>query len=481
MLMPMDGAMDDVRPSCPLAPPAPDSPLARALAEEAANGLARRMPELSAHVVITRTQAIVLAAVLALPLLCAALWPAAMWQATIWLTSLAFLAGIVFRAAVSGVGMRVPPRAEAAAGDDLPVYTILVPLYREANVLPKLAGALRALDYPPGLLDIKIVVEADDTETVAAAQHLTAPFEVVPVPPGTPRTKPRACNYALNFARGAFTVIYDAEDEPEPDQLRKAVTAFAARPPEVACLQARLNFYNAGENWLTKLFAIEYALWFDVMLPGLQRMGVPMPLGGTSNHFRTDALRKLGGWDAWNVTEDADLGIRIAQRGGRVEMLDSTTFEEAPTRWAVWKNQRARWMKGYMQTWLVHTRAPLALIGRAGFGGFVAFHLFIGGAVLAALATPLLWALFVVSIVLARHQPAAAVSLSSLVTGNILLTALAMAAPVRRGWHTLSPYGLSMMLYWTLIAVAAWRGLKELMLRPWHWDKTEHGLSRWMR
>ena len=471
--------LDDVDVLCPLAPLAPDSALARQLADDAANGLARRMPELSAHVVITKAQIAALAAAVALPAICAAIWPEAMWQAVIWFTSLAFLLGIVFRAAVSGVGFRTAPRAEAVVGDALPVYTILVPLYREANVLPKLVEALTALDYPSALLDIKIIAEEDDHKTLAAAAHLTAPFEIVRVPRGSPQTKPRACNYALNFARGAFTVIYDAEDAPEPDQLRKAVAAFAVRPGTVACLQAKLNFYNAPENWLTRLFAIEYALWFDVMLPGLQRMGVPMPLGGTSNHFRTAALRQLGGWDAWNVTEDADLGIRIAQRGGRVEMLDSTTFEEAPTRWGVWKRQRSRWMKGYMQTWLVHTRRPLALIERAGVGGFAAFHLFIGGAVLAALATPLLWLVFAASIVLAPHQSAAAISLSSLVTGNVLLTMLAMAGPARRGWHDLSPYGLSMMLYWTLIAVAAWRGLKELIVRPWHWDKTEHGLSRW--
>jgi glycosyltransferase XagB len=472
--------MDDGETMRPLAPPALDSALAKRLADEAANGLARRMPELSAHVVITKAQSAVLTTAVIAPLGCAVLWPEAMWQMAIWLTSLAFLIGIVFRAAISGIGMRTAPQADAAALDDLPVYTILVPLYREANVLAKLAEALAQLDYPPALLDIKIIVEEDDDETRAAASALAPPFEIVCVPRGEPRTKPRACNYALNFARGAFAVIYDAEDEPEPTQLKKAVAAFRARPADVACLQARLNFFNASENWLTKVFAIDYALWFDIMLPGLQRLGVPMPLGGTSNHFRTETLRRLGGWDAFNVTEDADLGIRIAQLGGRVEMLDSITLEEAPRHWRVWKTQRARWMKGYMQTWLVHTRRPFALIGRAGLGGFLAFHLFIGGAVAAALATPLLWALFAASMLLARDQ-AAAISLSSLITGNVLLTALAMAAPVRRGWPDLSPYGIGMALYWTLIAVAAWRGLKELVLRPSHWDKTEHGLSRWAR
>ncbi|MEJ0025850.1 MAG: glycosyltransferase [Rhizomicrobium sp.] len=481
---------EDVR-ALPLAPGA--GPRARAaadiseeqaarLADEAANGLARAMPELSAHVVITRAQIVAFLLVFAGCGIFAAAAPHAAWEALVSFLSLAFIAGTFFRTVLATIAPR--PRSEPAAADDaaLPLYTILVPLYREANVLPRLARALLLIDYPHDKLDIKIIVEADDEETAAAAAALEGrgPFEIVRVPQGLPRTKPRACNYALNFARGAFTVIYDAEDRPERDQLRKAVAAFRARAANIACLQARLNFYNATDNVLTRLFALDYAVWYEVMLPALDRLGVPMPLGGTSNHFRTSVLRALGGWDSFNVTEDADLGIRIAQLGMRVSMIDSMTFEEAPTLTGVWLRQRSRWMKGYMQTWLVHTRRPLALARRAGLGGFAAFHLFIGGSVAASLAAPLLWLVFVLSLAFGGGD-GAGISLAALAGGNLLLTVLAMASPIRRGWQDLSPYGLGMTLYWAMISVAAWRGLGQLIRRPFYWEKTAHGLSRQAR
>jgi cellulose synthase/poly-beta-1,6-N-acetylglucosamine synthase-like glycosyltransferase len=226
-------------------------------------------------------------------------------------------------------------------------------------------------DYPRDRLDIKLVLEADDTETIAAAEQCGGGLEIVRVPDHGPRTKPKAANYALSFARGEYLVIYDAEDRPEPDQLLKAVAAFRAAPRRIACLQARLNFYNADHNWITRMFALDYALWFDVLLPGLDRIGVPMPLGGTSNHFRTQILRDIGGWDAFNVTEDADIGIRLSQLGFGVSMIASTTYEEAPIALGPWLRQRSRWLKGYMQTWLVHMRDPLRLLRSAGPGGFL--------------------------------------------------------------------------------------------------------------
>jgi glycosyltransferase XagB len=226
---------------------------------------------------------------------------------------------------------------------------------------------------------------------------------------------------------------------------------------------------------------LDYALWFDVLLPGLDRIGVPMPLGGTSNHFRTTLLRELGGWDPFNVTEDADLGIRITQLGKRVAMLDSTTFEEAPGRLEVWLKQRSRWLKGYMQTWLVHTRDPVALLRRAGAGGFFAFHLFVGGSVATSLASPLLWAIFLWSVVMGSNghpSNGIALSASGLIGGTAILTWLAAIAPLRRGWHNLAPYGFTAALYWSLISIAAWRGLVQLIVSPFHWEKTAHGLSR---
>ena len=459
------------------------------LAEDAVCALARTHPSLSAKTVITRKQAclISLAAIIAVAVL--ATRPPAAYGLFTGVLSAGFIAGTIFRTALAWIGGTERDVCPPLADDDssLPVYTILVPLYREANVLPGLIEALLLLDYPKDKLDIKLIVEADDRETVAVAEGLEhrGPFQVVRVPPGTPRTKPRACNYAFPFARGEFTVIYDAEDRPERDQLRKAIAQFRRGQRSIACLQARLNFYNANENWLTRLFALDYALWFDVLMPGLEKLRVPMPLGGTSNHFRTSALKTVGAWDPFNVTEDADLGIRLAQMGMRVAMLNSTTFEESPTTLGAWLKQRSRWLKGYMQTWLVHMRDPAALRRRTGWRRLVSLQLFLGGSVISALVNPLLWLMFVSSghFGVPAQSPLAELSLTSisaigLVGGNAMLTWLAIIAPQRRGWNSLAPYGLTVTLYWGLISLAAWRALWQLITRPFHWEKTAHGLSR---
>ncbi|HEX4294222.1 MAG TPA: glycosyltransferase family 2 protein [Rhizomicrobium sp.] len=287
-------------------------------------------------------------------------------------------------------------------------------------------------------------------------------------------------NFALPFARGEFVVIYDAEDRPEPDQLRKAVAMFRALPQTTACLQARLAFYNAPENWLTRQFEADYRLWFGMLLQGLDRIGVPIPLGGTSNHFRIDVLRDIGAWDPFNVTEDADLGIRLSQRGFRVAMLDSTTFEEAPTRLGVWIKQRSRWLKGYMQTWLVHSRQTGSLVRQTGLKGFLAFQFFIGGAVVSALVNPLLWIVCVLSYVFPGLFPSGLEQLSAAgaIGSNSILAGLAVSAAIRCGDRRLLPCGLTVAFYWLLISVAAWRGLWHLVTRPFHWEKTTHGLSR---
>jgi cellulose synthase/poly-beta-1,6-N-acetylglucosamine synthase-like glycosyltransferase len=227
------------------------------------------------------------------------------------------------------------------------------------------------------------------------------------------------------------------------------------------------------------MFALDYALWFDMLLPGLDRIGMPMPLGGTSNHFRTAILRDIGGWDAFNVTEDADIGIRLAQLGYRVSMIASTTYEEAPIAAGAWLRQRSRWLKGYMQTWLVHMRHPLRLLRRAGLGGFLAFQLFLGGGVIFALANPLLWAAFLGSALFGwrvwqgfGHVPGA-----SLLANNLLLTYLAMISPGRRGRADLAPWGLTVIVYWAMVSLAGYRALGQLVTRPFFWEKTTHGVT----
>lgn len=455
----------------------------------ATHGLGLRHPELSARRVLEYGQVAGAAAIVAA--LLAGLWlapgPARLTLA--FLLGAAFVANAAFRAVLvwagAGSGTAAPPCGDKET--ELPRYSILVPLYREARVVEGLVAALRALDYPPERLEIALVAEADDEETLAAlaAAQLDARFFVITVPTGFPRTKPKAANYALQLLSGEFMVIYDAEDRPEPDQLRKAVAGFRVAPESVACLQARLNFYNAYECWLTRMFALDYALWFDFLLPGLERLRIPMPLGGTSNHFRTAALRVVYGWDPYNVTEDADLGIRLARLGLRVATLDSTTYEEAPVTFGNWLRQRSRWMKGYMQTWLVHMRNPVRLLRHAGIGGFFGLQLFVGGTFLTALLNPLLWAVFLVSTLLGGlpavdflNAPFSHASAAGLVVGNAFFTYLAMLGPYRRGWLELTPYGIAAPIYWLLISLAAYRGLWQLAVRPWHWDKTEHGQTR---
>lgn len=463
------------------------------LAKDAAYALDERAPEISARQVMTRAQFRIIAACTVSIVTAFSVAPVLSLAVLLTAVGIVYAANIVLRVLLfAAAGWREKGHAiskhELAAFNDreLPAFTIIAPLYREAHMVGPLVRALKALDYPSAKLDIKIVLEEDDTETIAAAKaaRLDGRFEILRVPLGSPRTKPRACNYALRFARGAFTVIYDAEDRPEPDQLKKAAAAFRSAPSSVACFQARLNVYNANENWLTRMFALEYAAWFDFLLPGLARLGIPIPLGGTSNHFRTQVLRDVGGWDAFNVTEDADLGIRLSRRGLCAVPLDSTTYEEAVPKLRGWIRQRSRWIKGYMQTTLVHLRRPSHFSRTAGFGPFAGFVLFVGGAAATNLLGPVVWAL---ALLLAFGESetllgpyggeVAATSYFSLIAGNGLLTLLAMLAPLKRGWWHLAPYGASVFFYWFLISAAAYKALWQLASCPFYWEKTDHGVS----
>jgi cellulose synthase/poly-beta-1,6-N-acetylglucosamine synthase-like glycosyltransferase len=379
---------------------------------------------------------------------------------------------------------------EYDADNALPLYTILVPLHREGQMLPTLLQRLAALEYPRERLEILLLVEADDEETRAALEACELPAYIRPlrVPPGLPRTKPRALNVGLARARGEYIVVYDAEDCPEPDQLRIAVAAFRALSRRTVCLQARLNFYNARQTLLTRLFAIDYTMWYELLLPGLTRLRGFVPLGGTSNHFRIEALRRLGGWDPYNVTEDCDLGARIAGAGLQVGMIDSVTWEEAVTRVGPWIRQRSRWVKGYIQTYLVHMRRPVRLWREVGPIGFLDFQLLVGGSSLALLINPLMW-LLTLTYALGHGTPLAGMieslfptavyypALACLVIGNFIFFYSNLYACIRSGQVGLTRYALLSPLYWLLMSVGAWVGLLSLVRNPFYWAKTEHGVS----
>ena len=384
-----------------------------------------------------------------------------------------------------------PPLVRPARIADrrLPVYTIIVALYREAAAVEDLVAALRSLDYPAEKLDVKLVVEADDIETGLALLRLELgpPFEIVTAPAAGPRTKPKALNAALALARGSFTAVYDAEDRPDPDQLRRALDAFLGTDEDLACVQASLTIDNTDDSWLARLFTAEYAAQFDLFLPGLAALELPLPLGGSSNHFRTAALRKVGAWDPYNVTEDADLGMRLARLGYRSTIVRSSTYEEAPSRCGPWLRQRTRWFKGWLQTWLVHMRSPRRLFADLGFSGFVSFQLVVGGSVLAALIHPLVLAGFLYSyfagLPFFGHNGPLVTTLAwvygaALIAGYLTSIILGLRGLKRRGLMRAAWWLMAVPLHWLLLSAAAWRALYQLMRDPQRWEKTEHGLAR---
>lgn len=456
-------------------------------------GRAQADPEHCAMQILTRPQswALALAAVAAAALL----WwhPSASLAAANFVLCLLLLGSLLLRVLLVWTGSGTLYRASSTAEEvqsldarDLPTYTILVPLYRDAAVVPILARALRSLDYPKSKLDIKLILEGDDPGTIEACKKagLEGCVELIVVPPSQPRTKPKALNYAMAFARGQYLTIYDAEDVPEPDQLKKAVLAFRKAPWDVVCFQARLNYFNWHENWLTRMFCLEYSLWFDWYLPGLEALGIPIPLGGTSNHFRAEVVRAVGGWDPFNVTEDADLGVRFTMSGWRVGVLDSTTYEEANGHLWNWIRQRSRWVKGYLQTWLVYMRHPLRSWRRLGWRGFLGFHGFIGGSFLGPLAFPPLACLYLAWLVTRSAlfdplfpPPVLAMSLL-LLAGNGLLIYFHMLAAWVRKLPVLVFFATHLPAYYLLMSAAAWRALWQLVTRPHYWEKTEHGLTR---
>lgn len=465
----------------------------RQLLDDASNGLWRADEDRSARKVLTPPQ--VLAGLVCLLTLAGALLasPTDTVVATITLLACGFSASVGFKFAICLAGayhegvVEVTDAEVAAMGDaELPIYTVLVPCYHEANVVPQLMANLGDLDYPQEKLEILLLLEEDDTETRAAAAAARPPATVtfLTVPSGPPQTKPKACNVGLMFARGEYLVIYDAEDRPEPSQLKRAIAAFRKGGDDLVCIQAALNYFNSTENALTKLFTLEYSFWFDYMLPGLDALRLPIPLGGTSNHFRTDALRRLGGWDPYNVTEDADLGIRAAALGKRVGVVNSTTFEEANNAYGNFVRQRSRWIKGYMQTTLVHLRHPVDLVRTTGWRQALSFALLVAGTPISFLTVPPLYVLTIVFLFvspaeLGHYIPAWVVWLgvANFLVGNALMIYVAMMGVFKRRQHRLVFWALLNPLYWLLHALGAYKALWQLAFRPHYWEKTLHGLS----
>lgn len=460
------------------------------LARRATCDLFDRFPDLSARLVANGWQGSILGGSLVAMLVALWLEPAGAWLALHLLFTVFFLACVGLRMVVL-LSVQPPRNGSLAASPtaELPVYSVLVALRREAEVVPELVAALERIEWPQSKLEIKLVCEADDRETLDALGALALPrnMAVVAVPAFGPRTKPKALAYALPLASGEFVVLYDAEDHPHPQQLFAAWQKFRASPPEVACVQAPLEVANRDAGLIAHMFAFEYASLFRGLLPWLSSRRMLVPLGGTSNHFRRAVLEEVGSWDPYNVTEDADLGMRLARFGYRTETIAFPTYESGPDTFAAWLPQRTRWFKGWMQTWFVHMRDPALLLRELGPGSFAVAQILFAGMALSALAHPFLLVTGLVLVVdLALARPTANLK-AALLTLDLVNIACGYLSFLLLGWQTLKlreklgfwKVVLFTPVYWMMMSLAAWRAAWQLWRRPHLWEKTPHRPLGW--
>jgi glycosyltransferase XagB len=455
---------------------------------ETSNGLFERWPSLSARTVLSGEQGFFIGALAAATIAALLAEPMLTLSVVHVILSLSYLAALMLRLTALAVKIHRPRTAKRLAMQpvQLPRYTVMVALYREAPVVGQLVACLERLDWPRALIDIKLVCEEDDGKTISAIKTLQPgpQFEIITVPPGKPRTKPKALTYALACARGELLAIYDAEDRPHPQQLREAHAAFLEGPPELACLQAPLIIANARQSALSAMFSLEYSALFRGLLPMLARHRMPLPLGGTSNHFKTAILKEVGGWDPYNVTEDADLGLRLYRLGYRSDVLTRQTLEDAPVEVSVWMAQRARWFKGWLQTWLVLMRNPLKLAREMGLPAFLTFQLMVGGMLISALLHPLifvfLW-LGISALADAASGDLPLIVLPLLVTdvvnvlgSYLIFLGLGVGSMIDHEKRLIGWRWALVPAYWMMISVAAWRAVIELKTKPFHWNKTPH-------
>ncbi|HXA27605.1 MAG TPA: glycosyltransferase [Candidatus Angelobacter sp.] len=470
------------------------SPRSRGRLADSIDGLRLRFPDMSASTVLSSGQRRVLATAAVLLVFGFLFAPIATLVALNGVVAVLYTVVLVHNVRVWRRIVHEPTLlhisdAEARAIPDceLPVYSVMVAAYREQQIIGETLRALEQLDYPRDRLEVMLLLEADDKATIAAARaaNPAANVAIVLVPSALPRTKPKALNYGLPELHGEFVTVYDAEDRPDPLQLRKAALAFSRAAPEVACLQARLEYHNAEQNRITRWFAVEYLTWFARMLPAIASVNTPVPLGGTSMHIRRSTLEHVGGWDPHNVTEDCDLGIRLYRMGYRTQILDSATFEEANSDFVNWVKQRSRWYKGFIQTWLVHMRHPVLLHRQLGASGFAGFNVLVGATSLVAVLNPVFWLLtglwFLAKPAIVQmlfpdwiYFP----GLVSMLFGNFLAFYAGLLTVRAANRPDLLRAVLSYPFYWAMMSLGAVRACIQLVAAPFVWEKTLHGLDR---
>lgn len=407
----------------------------------------------------------------------------------LYFTDLLFNLYVILRSFIKKPEIQISASEIAQVPDTAwPTYTIFCPLYKEWTVVPQFVTAIGKLSYPKEKLQVVLLLEADDEETIRHVKAFDLPsfFEIRIIPDSLPKTKPKALNFGLLHATGEYIVVYDAEDVPDSDQLKKAVLGFQKVKPNTICVQAKLNFYNPHQNILTRAFTAEYSLWFDLVLTGLQSINAPIPLGGTSNHFKKSDLETMKGWDPFNVTEDCDLGVRLSKQGYRTAIIDSVTLEEANSDLLNWFNQRTRWIKGYIQTYLVHMRDVRLFFHGPNKFHIVTFQLVVGGKIASMFINPFMWLITisyfalrsVIGPTIESFFPSSILYLAifSLVFGNFLYLFYYMIGCVKKEYYNLVKFAFLVPVYWLVMSAAAWMALYMIIVKPHHWAKTKHGL-----
>jgi glycosyltransferase XagB len=451
--------------------------------------------EYSAQHLLTRRQKFLFVLAVAVLAVCAMLNWTATGAVLISIATIYFVLSTIDRTILLATGLSrgavitvTAEQARAIDDEDLPVYSVLLPVYDEPDIVSTLVAGIGRIDYPADKLDVYVILEADDAATIAAFDNERV-SGIIPVlvPPSLPRTKPKACNYAMELSRerSEYVTIFDADDLPEPLQLRRAAAVFAMSSNDVAAVQARLSYFNERQNLLTKWFAIEYDQWFAFVLPALTATGCVIPLGGSSNHIRTSVLRELGGWDPFNVTEDADLGIRLARNGYRTVLVDSQTEEEANADSINWLRQRSRWYKGYLETFVVHTRRPFLLYRQLGLKPMLRFVNLTAGMPIANMLNVGFWSLLLI------WYAGRPTFMNALFPGPVyylcvvLFTvgnSVAILLGIISARSTNKPHLLFAALlvpgYWFLQAVAAVKSVSQLLYNHSYWEKTVHGLTQ---
>ena len=462
--------------------------------DKAIHGLFYRNPDESARRVLSRRQVAIISLLAGASAFAIYFNAHDFFIGALFLVQVFYLFSIVFKVFATWRGLRYRKKERRIEDeepnleyDDLPIYSVLIAAYREPAVIGTLIRAVNAIDYPRDKMDVILLLEEDDAETLDVAKREKPPstWRFLTVPRSMPKTKPKALNYGVHFARGKYLTIYDAEDIPAPDQLKKSVAAFKSHGDNYICFQAALNYYNRNENFLTRMFTLEYSYWFDCFLPGLDAMKLPIPLGGTSNHFDVGKLKKIGAWDPFNVTEDADLGIRASLEGYKVGVIRSTTYEEANSKIKNWLRQRSRWVKGYMQTFLIHNRHPLKAIDTIGWKQWFCYNFLIGGTPALFLLYPVMWTIFIYYILVggAVLDPVSMppwlfyLAAINLFAGTGMTIWLNIMGIVPRKYHSLLPYTFLSPVYWLLQSAGAYKALWQLITRPSYWEKTNHGIS----